>query len=214
MSTHSPIWRRCVALCLRLYAPVRCVCCLPVCLHQTPTWNAYLIHFVCSKLTNDSLFFSYFFSSIVSFAWEINTRNGDLITRLPTPSPPKDKDTLSFLVTIKDKVDASGGDSEHDNLVEVPIKVIVLDENDVRPEFQNVSLFDECHSCSRPIVWAVIADGTRRTIRCSPFMLLPFNQLFAECSKETEEKMYEKNIQRFDCRFVSVYHVQMLDFFH
>lgn len=49
------------------------------------------------------------------------------------------EDTLSFLVTIKDRVNASGGDSEHDNLVEVPIKVIVLDENDNAPEFQNVS---------------------------------------------------------------------------
>lgn len=48
-------------------------------------------------------------------------------------------DTLSFLVTIKDRVNASVGDSEHDNLVQVPIKVIVLDENDVVPEFQNVS---------------------------------------------------------------------------
>lgn len=51
------------------------------------------------------------------------------------------KDTLSFLVTIKDKVNATGGDSEYDNLVEVPIKVIVVDENDNSPEFQNVSLF-------------------------------------------------------------------------
>lgn len=49
------------------------------------------------------------------------------------------KDTLSFLVTIKDKVNADGGDSENDNLVEVPIRVIVLDENDNAPEFQNVS---------------------------------------------------------------------------
>lgn len=47
------------------------------------------------------------------------------------------QDTLSFLVTIKDRVNASG-DSENDNLVEVPIRVIVLDENDNAPEFQNV----------------------------------------------------------------------------
>lgn len=51
------------------------------------------------------------------------------------------KDTLSFLVTIKDRVNASVGDSEHDNFVQVPIKVIVLDENDVVPVFQNVSIF-------------------------------------------------------------------------
>lgn len=52
----------------------------------------------------------------------------------------QEKDTLSFLVTIKDRVSASGGDSENDNLVEVPIRVIVLDENDNAPEFQNVSV--------------------------------------------------------------------------
>lgn len=48
-------------------------------------------------------------------------------------------DTLSFLVTIKDQVNTTGGNSENDNLVEVPIRVIVLDENDNAPEFQNVS---------------------------------------------------------------------------
>jgi hypothetical protein len=41
-------------------------------------------------------------------------------------------------VSIKDKVNGAG-DSANDNLVEVPISVIVLDENDNPPEFQNVS---------------------------------------------------------------------------
>lgn len=50
------------------------------------------------------------------------------------------QDTLSFLVTIKDRVNASG-DSENDNIVKVPIRVIVLDENDNAPEFQNVIYF-------------------------------------------------------------------------
>lgn len=47
-------------------------------------------------------------------------------------------DTLSFLVTIKDRLD-SDHDSENDNLVKVPINVIILDENDNSPAFQNVS---------------------------------------------------------------------------
>ncbi|KAG4077206.1 hypothetical protein HA402_016193 [Bradysia odoriphaga] len=46
-------------------------------------------------------------------------------------------DTLSFLVTIKDRLDPDH-DSENDNLVKVPINVIILDENDNAPSFQNV----------------------------------------------------------------------------
>lgn len=49
------------------------------------------------------------------------------------------QDTLSFLVSIKDKI--SELDSVNDNLVEVPISVIVLDENDNAPIFQNVSIW-------------------------------------------------------------------------
>uniref|UniRef100_A0A8D8JF25 Cadherin-87A n=1 Tax=Culex pipiens TaxID=7175 RepID=A0A8D8JF25_CULPI len=48
------------------------------------------------------------------------------------------QDTLSFSVTIKDRVSSSGIDSENDNVVNVPITIIVLDENDNPPEFQNV----------------------------------------------------------------------------
>lgn len=52
---------------------------------------------------------------------------------------PQTHETLSFLVSIKDKVNDSG-DSENDNFVQVPITVIVLDENDNQPEFQHVSV--------------------------------------------------------------------------
>lgn len=52
------------------------------------------------------------------------------------------QDTLSFLVSIKDKVSESG-DSANDNFVKVPISIIILDENDNPPEFQNVSRHDE-----------------------------------------------------------------------
>ena len=41
-------------------------------------------------------------------------------------------------MSIKDKI--SELDSVNDNLVEVPISVIVLDENDNAPIFQNVSI--------------------------------------------------------------------------
>ncbi|XP_053682239.1 cadherin-87A [Sabethes cyaneus] len=48
------------------------------------------------------------------------------------------QDTLSFSVSIKDRVSSTGIDSENDNIVNVPITIIVLDENDNPPEFQNV----------------------------------------------------------------------------
>lgn len=51
------------------------------------------------------------------------------------------QDTLSFLVSIKDRVNKNI-DSENDNLVTVPITVIVLDENDNPPEFKNVSIIN------------------------------------------------------------------------
>ena len=59
-------------------------------------------------------------------------------------------ETLSFLVSIKDKVNESG-DSDNDNFVQVPISVIVLDENDNAPEFQNVSTND----CSGKVYYKV-----------------------------------------------------------
>ncbi|XP_055623372.1 cadherin-87A [Toxorhynchites rutilus septentrionalis] len=48
------------------------------------------------------------------------------------------QDTLSFSVIIKDRVSSAGIDSENDNVVNVPITIIVLDENDNAPEFQNL----------------------------------------------------------------------------
>lgn len=50
----------------------------------------------------------------------------------------QEHDTLSFLVSIKDVVNSTG-DSQNDNLVEVPVTVIVLDENDNAPQFEQVS---------------------------------------------------------------------------
>uniref|UniRef100_A0A182VQ56 Cadherin domain-containing protein n=1 Tax=Anopheles minimus TaxID=112268 RepID=A0A182VQ56_9DIPT len=47
------------------------------------------------------------------------------------------QDTLSFAVSIRDRVSTTGIESENDNIVNVPITIIVLDENDNPPEFQN-----------------------------------------------------------------------------
>lgn len=41
-------------------------------------------------------------------------------------------------MTIKDQVNGDGTDSINDNIVQVPIIVIVSDENDNAPEFKNV----------------------------------------------------------------------------
>ncbi|XP_058466683.1 cadherin-87A isoform X2 [Malaya genurostris] len=60
------------------------------------------------------------------------------------------QDTLSFSVSIKDRVSTAGIDSENDNIVNVPIKIIVLDENDHPPEFQNVPYETEVLENARP----------------------------------------------------------------
>ncbi|EDW97645.1 cadherin-87A [Drosophila yakuba] len=52
------------------------------------------------------------------------------------PLDREEKDTLKFLVSIRDRVDPEG-ESERDNVVEVPITFIILDLNDNPPEFQN-----------------------------------------------------------------------------
>lgn len=46
-------------------------------------------------------------------------------------------DTLNFNVTIEDEVNE--GPFGRNNVVEVPVSVIVLDENDNEPVFHNVS---------------------------------------------------------------------------
>jgi len=55
------------------------------------------------------------------------------------PLDREEKDTLKFLVSIRDRIDPEG-ESERDNVVEVPITFIILDLNDNPPEFQNVSI--------------------------------------------------------------------------
>lgn len=57
---------------------------------------------------------------------------------LVKPLDREERDSLKFLVSIRDRVDPEG-ESEKDNIVQVPITFIILDKNDNPPEFQNVS---------------------------------------------------------------------------
>ncbi|GAB0095360.1 Cadherin-87A [Sergentomyia squamirostris] len=75
------------------------------------------------------------FGIVGSDNFMVNPRTGEV--EVVKALDREDQDTLHFLVTIKDKVNGTW-ESENDNRVEVPISVIVLDENDNAPEFQNV----------------------------------------------------------------------------
>uniref|UniRef100_A0A182PS26 Cadherin domain-containing protein n=1 Tax=Anopheles epiroticus TaxID=199890 RepID=A0A182PS26_9DIPT len=73
------------------------------------------------------------------------------------------QDTLSFSVSIRDRVSATGIESENDNIVNVPITIIVLDENDNPPEFQNVPYETEVLENAQP--GTTIFDGILVTDR-------------------------------------------------
>lgn len=79
--------------------------------------------------------------SIVTFGYigsehfTVDPHSGNIT--LVKPLDREKKDSLYFQVTIKDQVNPDGRESEQDNVVSVPITVIVLDENDNPPEFQN-----------------------------------------------------------------------------
>ncbi|XP_050101039.1 cadherin-87A isoform X1 [Anopheles aquasalis] len=73
------------------------------------------------------------------------------------------QDTLSFSVSIRDRVSATGIESENDNIVNVPITIIVLDENDNPPEFQNVPYETEVLENAAP--GTTIFDGILVTDR-------------------------------------------------
>uniref|UniRef100_A0A336M3D8 CSON011390 protein n=1 Tax=Culicoides sonorensis TaxID=179676 RepID=A0A336M3D8_CULSO len=75
------------------------------------------------------------FGLIGSDNFDVNPKTGEV--KIVKALDRETQDTLSFLVSIKDRVNKLA-DSENDNLVTVPISVIVLDENDNPPEFQNV----------------------------------------------------------------------------
>lgn len=74
------------------------------------------------------------FGSIGSDHFQVDAATGNVT--LVKPLDREEKDTITFLVTIRDRVNGTA-ESDHDNIVRVPINVIVLDENDNAPEFQN-----------------------------------------------------------------------------
>lgn len=74
------------------------------------------------------------FGSVASNHFQVDPVSGNVT--LVKPLDREEKDTITFLVTIRDRVNGEM-ESEHDNIVQVPINVIVLDENDNPPEFQN-----------------------------------------------------------------------------
>lgn len=57
--------------------------------------------------------------------------------RLVKPLDREQQETIPLIVTIKDQVNLVN-DSPNDNIVSVPISIIVSDENDVAPEFKNL----------------------------------------------------------------------------
>lgn len=118
-------------------------------------------------------------------------------------------DTLSFLVTIKDRLDPDH-DSENDNLVKVPINVIVLDENDNSPTFQNVPYECEISEDALPgttvfdSIWVTDKDkvGENLNVTCLPqSQNLNACQMFVIRSREILiESVDENSISDFQLR--------------
>ncbi|XP_070137828.1 cadherin-87A [Drosophila bipectinata] len=74
------------------------------------------------------------FGAIGSDHFSVDPISGNIT--LVEPLDREEKDSLKFLVSIRDRVDPEG-ESEKDNIVQVPITFIILDKNDNAPEFQN-----------------------------------------------------------------------------
>lgn len=75
------------------------------------------------------------FGSIGSEHFEVDPISGNIT--LIKPLDREERDSLKFLITIRDQV-SEDGESELDNIVQETITIIVSDENDNAPEFQNV----------------------------------------------------------------------------
>ncbi|XP_068152287.1 cadherin-87A [Drosophila tropicalis] len=73
------------------------------------------------------------FGALGSDRFSVDPVSGNIT--LIKPLDREETDSLSFLVSIRDRVNPSG-ESEQDNKVEQPITFIILDENDNPPEFQ------------------------------------------------------------------------------
>ncbi|XP_055585161.1 cadherin-87A [Uranotaenia lowii] len=108
----------------------------------------------------------------------VDSISGDV--KVIRPLDREAQDTLSFSVTIKDRVNASF-DSENDNVVNVPITIIVLDENDNPPEFRNVPYETEVLENAKPgttVFGAILVTdkdtvGENLDITCIPQPLNP-----------------------------------------
>ncbi|KAM7364223.1 cadherin 87A isoform 3-T5 [Cochliomyia hominivorax] len=74
------------------------------------------------------------FGSIGSEHFEVDPISGNIT--LIKPLDREEKDSLKFLITIRDQV-SEDGESELDNIVQETLTIIVSDENDNPPEFQN-----------------------------------------------------------------------------
>ncbi|XP_013102305.2 cadherin-87A isoform X1 [Stomoxys calcitrans] len=74
------------------------------------------------------------FGSIVSEHFEVDPVSGTVT--LIKPLDREEKESLTFLVTIRDQV-SPDGESESDNIVQQPLTFIIADENDNAPEFFN-----------------------------------------------------------------------------
>ncbi|KAH8382777.1 hypothetical protein KR009_005221 [Drosophila setifemur] len=123
------------------------------------------------------------FGSIGSDHFSVDPVSGNIT--LVKPLDREEKDSLNFLVSIRDRVDPEG-ESEKDNIVEVPITFIILDENDNPPEFLKTpyeadvnedakvgtTIFDNIRVKDRDIV------GEIRDLKC-----LPQQQSPEACSK-------------------------------
>ncbi|XP_001989490.2 cadherin-87A [Drosophila grimshawi] len=74
------------------------------------------------------------FGSIGSDHFSVDPVSGNIT--LVKPLDREETDSLTFLVSIRDRVHPNG-ESDQDNVVEQPITFIILDENDNPPEFQD-----------------------------------------------------------------------------
>ncbi|XP_061400398.1 cadherin-87A [Musca vetustissima] len=74
------------------------------------------------------------FGSIGSEHFEVDPLSGNIT--LIKPLDREEKDSLSFLITVRDQV-SDEGESEFDNIVQDTLTFIISDENDNAPEFVN-----------------------------------------------------------------------------
>ncbi|XP_015032277.2 cadherin-87A [Drosophila willistoni] len=123
------------------------------------------------------------FGALGSDRFSVDPVSGNIT--LIKPLDREETDSLTFLVSIRDRVNPSG-ESEQDNKVEQPITFIILDENDNPPEFQKTPYEADVNEDAK--VGTTIFDGIlvkdRDTIGDSlDLKCLPQQQSPEACSK-------------------------------